>query len=152
MKYQKQLLEVFEKFKDNEECLQCFLNCFDIPELKDLKELKCVSFSDYPLAESIQEDPKVSGFVIFSRVLEVYFISPTMNYIGFWGFRNFFTYRLALKHKSLNDGILRYVVNIHNKQDLNRKDHFNDIREFVVFNVYKYTEDLRDWILALFEG
>lgn len=152
MKYQKQLSEVFEKFKDNEECLQYFLNCLDIPELKDLKELKCVSFSDYSLAESIQEDPKVSGFVIFNRVLEVYFISPTMNYIGFWGFRNFFTYRLALKHKSLNDGILRYVVNIHNKQDLNRKDHFNDIREFVVFNVYKYTEDLRNWILALFEG
>lgn len=149
MKYQKEFSEIFEKFRSNEECLQYFLNCFDIPELKDLKELKCVPFSENSLAQSVNSD-NVTGFVISNRVLEVYFISPTMNYIGFWGFRNFFTYRLAEKHRKINDGILRYVINIHNKQDLNRTDTFGDIREFKIFNVYKYTEDLRNWILALY--
>ena len=149
MKYQKEFSEIFEKFRSNEECLQYFLNCFEIPELKDLKELKCVPFSENSLAQSVNSD-NVTGFVISNRVLEVYFISPTMNYIGFWGFRNFFTYRLAEKHRKINDGILRYVINIHNKQDLNRTDTFGDIREFKIFNVYKYTEDLRSWILALY--
>lgn len=149
MKYQKEFSEIFEKFRSNEECLQYFLNCFDIPELKDLKELKCVPFSENSLAQSVNSD-NVTGFVISNRVLEVYFISPTMNYIGFWGFRNFFTYRLAEKHRKINDGILRYIINIHNKQDLNRTDTFGDIREFKIFNVYKYTEDLRNWILALY--
>lgn len=149
MKYQKEFSEIFEKFRSNEECLQYFLNCFEIPELKDLKELKCVPFSENSLAQSVNSD-NVTGFVISNRVLEVYFISPTMNYIGFWGFRNFFTYRLAVKHRKINDGILRYVINIHNKQDLNRTDTFGDIREFKIFNVYKYTEDLRSWILALY--
>lgn len=149
MKYQKEFSEIFERFRSNEECLQYFLNCFEIPELKDLKELKCVPFSENSLAQSVNSD-NVTGFVISNRVLEVYFISPTMNYIGFWGFRNFFTYRLAVKHRKINDGILRYVINIHNKQDLNRTDTFGDIREFKIFNVYKYTEDLRSWILALY--
>jgi len=149
MKYQKEFSEIFEKFRSNEECLQYFLNCFEIPELKDLKELKCVPFSENSLAQSVNLD-NVTGFVISNRVLEVYFISPTMNYIGFWGFRNFFTYRLAEKHRKINDGILRYVINIHNKQDLNKTDTFNGIREFKIFNVYKYTEDLRSWILALY--
>lgn len=149
MKYQKEFSEIFERFRSNEECLQYFLNCFEIPELKDLKELKCVPFSENSLAQSVNSD-NVTGFVISNRVLEVYFINPTMNYIGFWGFRNFFTYRLAVKHRKINDGILRYVINIHNKQDLNRTDTFGDIREFKIFNVYKYTEDLRSWILALY--
>lgn len=149
MKYQKEFSEIFEKFRSNEECLQYFLNCFDIPELKDLKELKCVPFSENSLAQSVNNE-NISGFIISNRVLEVYFINPTMNYIGFWGFRNFFTYRLAEKHRKINDGILRYIINIHNKQDLNRTDTFDGIREFKIFNVYKYTEDLRNWILALY--
>lgn len=150
MKYQRQTSGVFEKFKGNEECLQYFLNCFDIPELKNLSNLKCIPFSE-SLAESVQTGPDVEGFVIFNRFMEVYFINPSMNYIGFWGFRNFFTYRLAMKHRQLNDGIQRRVINIHNKQGINRTDVFNDIREFKVYNIYKYNEDLRSWILALFE-
>lgn len=151
MKYQKDFSNVFEKFRTNEECLQYFLNSFEIPELKDLTELKCTGFSDNSLVQSVNPE-NVSGFVISNKALEIFFISPSMNYIGFWGFRNFFTFRLAEKHKKINDGILRYVLNIHNKQDLNRTDTFNDIREFQIFNVYKYNEDLLNWILAIYQN
>ena len=95
MRYQKQFSDVFSKFKENPECLQYFLNCFEIPELKDLKDLTCKEFSEHPLAESVQTDPKISGFVISNKAVEVFYISHTRNYLGFWGFRNFFTYRLA---------------------------------------------------------
>lgn len=149
MKYQKQFSSVIEKFRTNEECLQYFLSCFEIPELKNLKNLRCSMFSDNLLAR--KSDPEIEGFVIFNNDIEVYFISPSANYIGFWGFRNFFTYKLAVNHKHLNDGVYRYVLNVHNKQDLNRKDSFNEIREFWIYNIHKYTEDLRSWILALYK-
>ena len=149
MKYQRDLSDIFEKFRSNEECLQYFLDSFEIPELKNLKELKCSLFSENSLVQSVNPD-NVTGFVISNRVVEVFFINPTMNYIGFWGFRNFFTFRLAEKHQKINDGILRYVINIHRKPDPNRADTFNDIREFIICNVYKCSEDLKNWIEALY--
>ena len=151
MKYQKQFSDVFSKFKENPECLQYFLNCFEIPELKDLKDLTCKDFSEHPLVESVQTDPKISGFVISNKVVEVFYISHTRNYLGFWGFRNFFTYRLAEKHKQINDGIMRYVLNVHYRPDPNRTDTFNDIREFQIFNVYKQNDDLKSWLETIFE-
>lgn len=152
MRYQKEISkDIFDKFRDNEECLQYFLNCFEVPELRDLKDLRCLLFSEYSLAESAQEEPKIDGFVIFNKQIEAYVISPSRNYIGFWGFRNFFTFRLAQKHHELNDGILRYVLNIHYRPDPNRTDAFNDIREFKVYNVCKLGEDLKNWTETLFE-
>lgn len=149
MKYQKQFSSVLEKFKSNGECLQYFLNCLEIPELRDLRDLKCTMFSDSPLAQS--SDSGIEGFVISNTDIEVYFVSPATNYIGFWGFRNFFTYRLASQHRKLNDGVLRYVINIHNKKGNNRMESFNDIREFWMYNISDCPEGLKEWTDTLYE-
>lgn len=151
MKYQKHLSEVFDKFKINSECLQYFLNSTEIPELQNLKDLQCSLFFENSFVQSVNTE-HVDGFVLSNRNVSVYFISPSDYYLRFWGFRNFLTYRLAEKHHKLNDGILRYVVNVHLKNDLNRTDTFREIREFQIFNIFKPSEDLKNWMYALYEG
>lgn len=150
MKYQKHLSEVFDKFKINPECLQYFLNSTEIPELQNLRDLQCSLFFENSFVQSVNTE-HVDGFVMGNRQVSVFFISPSDMYLRFWGFRNFLTYRLAKKHHQINDGILRYVVNIHNKDGNNRTDTFNDIREFQVINIYKKSEDLQNWLYALYE-
>ena len=150
MRYQKIVnKEVFEKFKDNEECLQNFLTCTEIPELANLRDLGCIDFSESRVVQLVNSG-NVEGFIIGNKEIEVFIINPSLDYIRFWGFRNFFTYRLAKKHSDMNDGVLRYVINIHRKPDPNRVDTFNDIREFIIFNVYKCSEDLKNWLEALY--
>lgn len=150
MRYQKIVnKEVFEKFKDNEECLQTFLTCTGIPELANLKDLGCIDFSESGIVQRINAG-NVEGFIIGNKEIEVFIINPSLDYIRFWGFRNFFTYRLAKKHSDMNDGVLRYIINIHNKEENNRVDEFNLIKNFKIYNIYRVPEDLMEWIKALF--
>lgn len=150
MRYQKIVnKEVFEKFKDNEECLQNFLTCTEIPELANLRDLGCIDFSESRVIQLVNSG-NVEGFIIGNKEIEVFIINPSLDYIRFWGFRNFFTYRLAKKHSDMNDGVLRYVINIHNKEDPNRVDEFNHIKNFKIYNIYRVPENLMEWIKALF--
>ena len=50
----------------------------------------------------------------------------------------------------MNDGVLRYVINIHNKEDPNRVDEFNHIKNFKIYNIYRVPENLMEWVKALF--
>lgn len=150
MRYQKIVnKEVFEKFKENEECLQNFLDSSEIPELTNLKDLVCIDFSESKVVQSVNAG-NVEGFIIGNKDIEVYIINPSLDYIRFWGFRNFFTYRLAKKHSNMNDGVLRYVINIHNKEENNRVDKFNLIKNFEIHNIYRVPDNLMEWIKALF--
>lgn len=141
--------EVFERFKDNEECLQNFLDSTEIPELANLKDLGCIDFCESGVVQSINAG-NVEGFIIGNKEIEVFIINPSLDYIRFWGFRNFFTYRLAKKHSNMNDGVLRYVINIHNKEENNRVDKFNLIKNFKIHNIYRVPDDFMEWIKALF--
>ena len=49
----------------------------------------------------------------------------------------------------MNDGVLRYVINIHNKEENNRVDEFNLIKNFKIYNIYRVPEDLMEWIKKL---
>lgn len=150
MRYQKIVnKEVFERFKDNEECLQNFLDSTEIPELANLKDLGCIDFCESGVVQSINAG-NVEGFIIGNKEIEVFIINPSLDYIRFWGFRNFFTYRLAKKHSNMNDGVLRYVINIHNKEENNRVDKFNLIKNFKIHNIYRVPDDFMEWIKALF--
>ena len=150
MRYQKATnSEIFERFKDNEECLQNFLTSTEIPELANLKDLKCMDFKESKVVQIVNAGD-VDGFIIGNNDIEVFIINPSMDYIRFWGFRNFFTYRLAKKHSDMNDGITRYVINMHNKEENNRVDRFNLIKNFEIHNIYRVPDDLMEWIKALF--
>lgn len=150
MRYQKITnKEVFERFKENEECLQTFLDSTEIPELANLKDLGCIDFCESGIVQKINAG-NVEGFIIGNNDIEVFIINPSLDYIRFWGFRNFFTYRLAKKHSNMNDGVLRYVINIHNKEENNRVDVFNLIKNFKIHNIYRVPENLMEWIKALF--
>lgn len=150
MRYQKITnKEVFERFKENEECLQNFLDSTEIPELANLKDLGCIDFCESGIVQSINAG-NIEGFIIGNKDIEVFIINPSLDYIRFWGFRNFFTYRLAKKHSNMNDGVLRYVINIHNKEENNRVDKFNLIKNFKIHNIYRVPENLMEWIKALF--
>lgn len=141
--------DVFPKFKENQECLQNFLNSTDIPELANLTDLVCLDFKESGVVQLVNQG-NIEGFIIGNKEKEVFIICPSLDYIRFWGFRNFFTYRLAKKHSDMNDGVLRYVINIHNKEDLNRVDAFNNIKNFKIYNLYRVPEDLLEWAKALF--
>ena len=74
--------------------------------------------------------------------------------MGFWGHRNFFTWRLAKKHSNNNDGIKRYVINFcYRYEPCNKIDKFDIIKDFYIINIFvdNMTDDQKQWLRAIFK-
>lgn len=146
--------EILDSFLNNRECLQAFLDSTGVESLKDLVAYDAYLFESDEIANRSQasRNEYVNGFVISAQNKKIYIISPSNDYIRFWGRRNFFTWRLAKNHQNKNDGIERHVINIHNQDSKNHTEAFNTIKDFYVHNIYasNLSNDLNDWINVLF--
>lgn len=155
MEYQVYFSDVINNFLNNEECLENFLDSLNTPELTKLKGLSGELFSDNELVKQVQSDRKIDGFVLSNMYLQVYVISPSHNYIGFWGHRNFFAWRLAHRQSWRNDGVTRYVINfIPDRYENNKCESFTRIKNFYIINIYleNHNECLQNWLDALYVG
>lgn len=144
--------EVLNKFLENRECLHAFLQSTDNDAIKDLQVFSADLFEHDEIANRSQKGEIINGFVITGQNKKIYVISPSNDYLHFWGHRNFFTWRLAKNHQNRNDGIERHVLNIHNQQSKNHTSQFDIIKGFYIHNIYTthMTTELNDWINALF--
>lgn len=152
MFYQLQFTDVVNKFLSNEEYLECFASMFDIPERMD--NLKGYFFDESEIISWVQREPTIDGFVLENQYVQLFFISPSKNYMGFWGHRNFFTWRLAKKHSNNNDGVKRYVINFcYRYEPCNKTDNFDIIKDFYIINIFvdNMTDDQKQWLRAIFK-
>lgn len=154
MDYQIPFSNVIDDFLQNKECLETFLDCLDITELKGLTDLRGEIFDWDEFARLAQSDKYIDGFVIKNNDVRIYVINPSKQYIKFWGHRNFFTWRLAKKHSNNNDGIKRYVINFcYRYEPCNKTDKFDIIKDFYIINIFvdNMTDDQKQWLRAIFK-
>lgn len=151
MLYQLEFSDVIHNFLSNEEYLKGFLSALGYPE--NTFTVKAQLFKDSEFVSWVQRQPTIDGFVISTNGFEIYVISPSKNYIGFWGHRNFFTWRLAKRHDNKNDGVRRCVINLLYKPESNKTEEFDIIKNFYVLNLYKdkIPEDLAQWFGAIYK-
>lgn len=151
MLYQLEFSDVIHNFLSNEEYLKGFLSALGYPEQEFT--VKGRLFKDDEFVSWVQRSPTIDGFVISTNGMEIYFISPSKNYIGFWGHRNFFTWRLAKRHDNKNDGITRCVINYMYRSESNKTEEFDIIKNFHILNLYegKIPEELKQWLQAIYK-
>lgn len=151
MFYQLEYSDVINNFLDNDEYLNGFVSALGIDG--EHNNLTGTLFENHEFVKWTQRSPTIEGFVIENPDVQYFVISPSKNYMGFWGHRNFFTWRLAQRHSWKNDNKTRYVINFIYKSENNRVDTFNNIKNFFVINLYieNITDDLQQWLQALYK-
>ena len=152
MDYQIPFSNVIDDFLQNKECLETFLDCLDISELKGLTDLRGEIFDWDEFARLAQSDKYIDGFVIKNNNVRIYVINPSKRYIKFWGHRNFFTWRLAQRQNYKRDGTVKYVLNFIFKNEFNKIEHFDTIDNFYVINFYmnNANENVKNWLNAIY--
>lgn len=152
MDYQIPFSNVIDDFLQNKECLETFLDCLDISELKGLTDLRGEIFDWDEFARLAQSDKYIDGFVIKNNDVRIYVINPSKQYIRFWGHRNFFTWRLAQRQNYKRDGTVKYVLNFIFKNEFNKIEHFDTIDNFYVINFYmnNANENVKNWLNAIY--
>lgn len=152
MKIQFDFTDIIDNFLANEECMRAFLNATEIDVLKDLNNLKGDKFQNDVIAVRSQKGEGIAGFVISTAGKKIYVISPCYDYLKFWGYRNFFVWRLAKNHDNANDGIERHVINILPQESKNKTSQFNVIRNCYIHNIFvsNLSDELKEWLDALY--
>lgn len=144
---------IINDFLQNRECMQAFLNATKVDELQELGNLHGDLFvNDVVAVRSQQGSDKIDGFVISSERKKIYVISPCYDYLKFWGWRNFFTWRLAKNHDNVNDGIERHVINILPQENRNKTVQFDIVKKCYIHNIFinNISDELKEWLDALY--
>lgn len=150
--------DVIKNFLGNEDYLKGFVSLLEIPI--EQRWLKGELFDDNEFVNWSQRSPTIEGFVIKNERTECYVVSPSKNYMSFWGHRNFFVWRLAQRHAWKNDNVVRYVVNFiypsqNNKIENKPKkvETFDKVKDFYIVNFYmdSINTDLSEWLNALYK-
>jgi hypothetical protein len=142
--------EIVNKFLEDKECLQNFIETLEIPSLKQSEVLSANFISESDLTKSISkvDSENIDGFVISCKDYDIIFVSPSFSYLRFWGFRNFFGFRCGQKHKSLNDNKTRYFVNIMPHESM---ETYNLFKNFYLYNIENPSKEFYNWLEVLYK-